>query len=147
MIRSISLCMLVLSLIPAWGCSKSSQVADGVEAKPTKIERGTSITMGMASATAQSGNDLVRIFFEIKATPNVKEVKVNSNEQELVDSDGKSYKAGANLTFHFGSNGGTMTMDSMFELPQTATLRTFKLGHASFDISSLEGAKPGSGQK
>ena len=147
MTRNPCICVLAVLLLGVTGCAKSSQVADGVEAKPTKIERATSLTMGSASATAGAGNDLARIFFEITASQNVKEVKLANDEQQLTDTDGKSYKSGADLTFTFGSGGGTMSVDSIFEVPKTASLKTLKLGQASFDISSLDGAKPAAGQK
>lgn len=129
-------------LVTAAGCSKSSQVVDGVEAKPTKIERGRSITMGMSQATARAGNDIARVFYELNATSNVKEMKLTIDEVELIDADGKSYKSNADLSFTFGSGGGKMTFDSMFEVPTGATLKTLRLGRAMLDLSGLEGAKP-----
>jgi hypothetical protein len=147
MTRIVCLSVLAGSLLVSLGCSKSSQVSDGVEAKPTRIERATSITMGSARATARTGHDLARIFFELTAGQNVKELKLASEQQELIDTDGKSYKSNADLTFTFGSGGGTMSMDAMFEVPNTASLKTLKLGTASFDISAMPGAKPGADQR
>jgi len=129
-------------LVTAAACAKSSQVADGVEAKVTKIERGRSVTIGMSQATARAGNDIARVFYELNAASNVKEMKLSVNEQELIDTDGKSYKSDAELSFTFGSGGGKMSFDSMFEVPTGATLKTLKLGHAMLDLSALEGAKP-----
>lgn len=133
---------LIATVLLAAGCAKSSQVTSGVEAKPTKIERATSFTMGSARATASGGNELARVFFDLTAAQTVREVKITSDEQQLIDTDGKTYKSGADLTFTFGSGGGTMNIDTMFEVPAHATLKTFKLGGASFDISSLAGSKP-----
>jgi hypothetical protein len=77
----------------------------------------------------------------------VKELKLKADEQQLIDTDGKTYKSYADLSFTFGSGGGTMSMDSFFDIPKDATLKTFKLGRASFDISGMEGAKPGTSSK
>jgi hypothetical protein len=129
-------------LITAAGCAKSAQVADGVEVKVTKIERARSITIGMSQATARPGNDIARVFYELTAASNVKEMKLPVDQQEVIDTDGKSYKSDADLSFTFGSGGGKMSFDSMFEVPTGATLKTLKLGRAMLDVSGLEGAKP-----
>jgi hypothetical protein len=142
MTRLFLLLAFLALLITAAGCSKSSQVADGVEAKPTKIERGRSISMGMSQATAHAGNDIARVFYELNAASNVKELKLTIDEVELIDADGKSYKSDAALSFTFGSGGGKMSFDSMFEVPTGATLKTLRLGRAMLDVSGLEGAKP-----
>ena len=133
---SLSLSLTLLS------CSKSTTVADGVEAKAEKIERASHISMGSAGATARQGFDIARVFFELKAASNVKELKLSTNEQQLIDTDGKSYTANADLSFTFGAGGGTMSMDSMFEVPKGATLKTFKLGRATLDLTGVNGAKP-----
>jgi hypothetical protein len=139
--RSIQL-SVVLALTVFAGCASRNTVATGVEAKPVKIERAKQITIGSAAATARPGYNVARVMFEIKSAGNVKELKLNHDEQELIDTDGKSYKSNADLSFSFGSGGGTMSMDSMFEVPENATLKTFKLGNASMDISALDGARP-----
>ncbi len=137
------LASLALAVSGLAGCaSQNNMVASGVEAKPIKIERAKQITVGGASATARQGFDIARVLFEIKGPSNVKELKVGSDEQEIIDINGKSYKSNADLSFSFGLGGGTMSMDSMFQVPEDATLKTFKLGKASFDISSMDGAKP-----
>jgi hypothetical protein len=142
MTRLFLLFAFVALLITTAGCSKSSQVTDGVDAKATKIERGPFITIGMSQATARPGNDIARVFYELNAASNVKEMKLPVDEQELIDTDGRSYKSNADLSFTFGSGGGKMSFDSMFEVPKGATLKTLKLGRATLDLSGLEGAKP-----
>lgn len=132
----------VLAVSMFASCAGQNSVASGVEAKVTKIERAKQITVGSASATARAGYDLARVMFELKASGGVKELKLSSDEQELIDANGKSYKSNADLSFNFGTGGGTMSMDSMFEVPENASLKTFKLGKASFDLSGIDGAKP-----
>lgn len=140
--RLTILASIVLVALMLAGCAGQNNVASGVAAKVTKIERAKQITMGSASATARAGYDIARVMFEIKASANVKELKVSSDEQEMIDTSGKTYTSNADLTFTFGSGGGTMSMDSMFQVPEDATLKTFKLGKATLDISGMDGAKP-----
>jgi hypothetical protein len=142
MTRPFLLVVFLALVFATAGCGNASHVADGVQAKATKIERGSSVTMGSAQATARAGNDIARVFFELNAASNVKELKLSSEEQQLIDADGKAYKSDADLSFTFGAGGGTMSFDSMFEVPAAATLKTLKLGHATLDVSALEGAKP-----
>jgi hypothetical protein len=144
--RTILLGFFVCLLMAFGGCTKSSNmVTDGVEAKALKIERASSIPMGMGAFTARQGQDIAHFVVEVKASNNVKELKLKTDEQQLIDTDGKSYKSNADLTFTFGSGGGTMSMSSMFEVPKGATLKTLKLGRASLDVSGMDGAKPGTG--
>ena len=143
--RTVLYGVVVSLLLAAAGCAKSSGniVADGAEGKVYKIERGPRLSLGgSATATAKQGNDIVRVIFELKASPDVKNLTLKSDEQQLMDADGKGYKANADLSFSFGSGGGAMSMDSVFEVPQNATLKTFKLGRANLDISEMSGAKP-----
>lgn len=142
MTRLFLFCLLLTLLAAATGCSKSSQVASGVEAKATKIERSKSMTIGTTQLTASPGHDVTRVFFELSASSNVKDLKLPLAEQQLIDTDGNAYKSNADLSFHFGSGGGKMDFDSLFEVPTGATLKTIKLGQATLDLSGLEGAKP-----
>lgn len=145
--RIILLGIVIALQATVMGCANSSNmVADGVEARVIQIYRAKQMTVGSATTRAREGHEVARLLFEVKASGDVKELKIGHDEQELIDAAGNSYKANADLSFSFGAGGGrTMTMDSSFEVPQGATLKTFRLGRASMDISGIEASKPATG--
>ncbi len=116
-------------------------VQDGLEAKLLGLDKFKEYHQGSTAHRPKAkGFEVVRLQVEVRPSGPYREIKLATTDQELIDSDGRRYTGAIDFKFSEWV-GKPMRIEILFAAPRNANLKTFRLGSASFEISSLIAAK------
>lgn len=135
----VCLAIIAVALSACASADPNTQTHEGIDIKLLSFKRTKEFASGMQRASpTQSGYDLAVARLEFKAASSKRELKLGTEDMEVIDAQGRAYPSDSKeLSFTFGDGSKPIPMDVLFAVPEDARLRRLRLGRAVFELENL----------